>query len=335
MPVKIKVVQYGCGPIGCSIARLAATKATIDIVGAIDLVNVGLDLGEVADLDRNLGILISQDAETVLRETKPDVVLHATSSSVSAIYAQLEQIVRAGANVISSSEELSYPYRKQSDLAKKLDELAKKHQVTVVATGVNPGFLMDTWPLAMTAVCQDVQQIRAVRMQDASARRIPFQEKIGAGKTLEEFDKLVKAGTLRHVGLTESIAMIAGGLGWELDDITETIEPVVAESEVYSDFVTVRPGQAAGVRQTGHGWKDGQELITLEFQACLGAPESYDAVYITGTPDMEVVIKGGTHGDIATAAMIVNTIPRVMEAEPGLLTMKDLPIVAAYGTRNV
>ena len=135
------------------------------------------------------------------------------------------------------------------------------------------------------------------------------------------------AGTLRHVGLTESIAMIAAGLGWELDDIRDEIEPIVAESEIGSQYLTVKPGQAAGVKQTGRGLKGGQELITLDFQASLGAKESYDAVYITGTPNMEVVIKGGTHGDIATAAMVVNAIPRVIEAPPGLLTMKDLPLV--------
>ena len=158
-------------------------------------------------------------------------------------------------------------------------------------------------------------------------RRLPFQKKIGAGCTLDEFQKLVEAGTLRHVGLAESIAMLAAGLGWELDDIRDEIEPVIAESEVRSQYLTVKPGQAAGVKQTGRGFKDGQEVITLDFQAYLGAKESYDAVYITGTPNLEVIIKGGTHGDIATAAMVVNAARRVLEAPPGLLTMKDLPLV--------
>jgi len=294
---------------------------------------VGRDLGEVAGLDKKLGIIISNDASAVLRETKPDIVLHATSSSLKVIYPQLEQIIKAGANIVSSAEELSYPYGKQPDLANAIDRLAKDNQVTVLGTGVNPGFLMDTWPLVMTAVCQDVKQIKAVRIQDASPRRIPFQKKIGAGKTIEEFNKLAEAGTLRHVGLIESVAMIAAGLGWELDDITETIEPVVAKTEVRTDFVTVKPGQAAGVKQIGYGWKDGKELITLDFQAYIGARESYDAVYIIGTPNMEVIIKGGTHGDVATAAVVVNSIKRVLEAPPGLLTMKDLPIVCAMGTQ--
>ncbi len=329
MAEKIRAVQYGCGPIGCSIARLASQKDSIGIVGAIDLVNVGQDLGEVASIGRRLGILISNDADGVLNQTKPHIVLHATGSSLEAVYPQLEQIIKAGSNIVSTCEEVSYPYRKQPELAGKIDELAKEHKVTVLGTGVNPGFLMDAWPLFMTAVCQDVKQIRAVRVQDASLRRIPFQKKIGAGKTIEEFNKLVEAGTLRHVGLAESIAMIAAGLGWELDDITETIEPVIAKTEVRSDFITIAPGQAAGVKQVGYGWQDGKKLVTLDFQAYIGAGESYDAVYITGTPNMEVIIRGGTHGDIATAAMVVNSITRVLDASPGLIAMKDLPVVCA------
>ena len=184
----------------------------------------------------------------------------------------------------------------------------------------------------MSGACQQVKRIKAVRIQDASPRRGPFQKKIGAGLTLEEFKELVAAGTLRHVDLSESIAMIASGLGWELDDITESIEPVVSKTQMKTDFVTVEPGQAAGVKQVGRGISAKEELITLEFEASVGAPESYDAVYITGTPNMEVIIKGGTHGDIATVAIIINSIPRVIAAPPGLVTMKDLPIVSTLSS---
>jgi len=329
MAGKIRVVQYGCGPIGSSVAKLASQRRNIEIVGAIDIDKnkVGKDLGDVIGLDKRLGVTINDDATAVLSQTKPDIVLHTTSSWLKKVHEQLSAIIRAGINIVSTTEELSFPWRKEPGLAAEIDRLAKEHKVSVLATGINPGFLMDTWPLAMTAVCQEVKQVRVARIQDASPRRLPFQKKIGAGCTLEEFKELVDAGTLRHVGLAESIAMIAAGLGWELDDIRDEIEPIVAESEIRSQYLTVKPGQAAGVKQTGRGLKGGQELITLDFQASLGAKESYDAVYITGTPNMEVVIKGGTHGDIATAAMVVNAISRVIEAPSGLLTMKDLPLV--------
>ena len=278
--------------------------------------------------------LFRSDAGAVLKKTSPDAVLHATGSNLKNIFPQLENIIKHGVNIVSTNEELSYPYRRQPALAAEIDKLARSNQVTVLGTGVNPGFVMDAWPLFMTGVCQNVTRVKAVRIQDASSRRIPFQKKIGAGRSPAEFNKLVEAGTLRHVGLPESIAMIAAGLGWEMDDITETIEPVMLDTEVSSDFVTVRPGQAAGVRQVGYGLKGGEKAIIMDFQAYIGARESYDAVYITGTPDMEVVIKGGTHGDIATAAMAVNAVPRVVDAPPGLVTMKDLPIVRALPNKE-
>jgi len=329
MTAKIHAVQYGCGPIGSSVAKLAAQRQDIELVGAVDIDKnkVGKDLGEVVGLAKRLGVTISDDADAVLSRTKPEIVFHNTASSFQKVSGQLADIIKAGANIVSTTEELAFPWRAAPKLSADIDRLAKEHKVTVLATGINPGFVMDTWPLVMTAVCQEVRQVKVARIQDASPRRLPFQKKIGAGCTLEEFKKLVDAGTLRHVGLAESIAMLAAGLGWELDDIRDEIEPIVAESEVSSQYLTVKPGQAAGVKQTGRGLKGGQELITMDFRAYLGARESYDAVYITGTPNMEVVIKGGTHGDIATASMAVNSVRRVLEAPPGLLTMKDIPMV--------
>ncbi len=334
MVTKAKVVQFGCGPIGCSVVRYAWQRPDIELVGAIDIDEslVGRDLGEVAGLDNELGVKISADADAVLTQAKPDVVFLTTSSSLKVVYPQVERCVAAGANVVSTCEEMSYPYGKDPRLSAEIDKLAKANNVTVLATGVNPGFVMDAWPLFMCGVCQQVERVKAVRVQDASSRRGPFQKKIGAGCTLEEFKKRVADGALKHVGLPESIAMIASGLGWKLDEIIESIEPVVARAVMKTDFVTVEPGQAAGVRQVGRGIHGGEELVTLEFEAYVGAPESYDAVYITGTPNVEVVIKGGTHGDIATAAIVVNSVRRVIDAPPGLVTVKDLPIVSALGS---
>lgn len=331
--MEVKVVQYGCGPVGCMVVKFASQRPDIEIKGAIDIdkSKLGRDLGDVATLGKKLGITVSNDAETVLKEAKPDIAVLTTSSYLTTVFPQIEQCIKAGVNVVSTAEELAYPYRTQPDLAEKIDKLAKEYEVTVLGTGVNPGFLMDTWPLFMTGVCQKVSHIKAVRVQDASPRRGPFQKKIGAGCTTEEFNKLVAAGTLRHVGLPESIEMIASGMGWKLDEVTDNIEPVISKIHVKTDIVTVEPGQVAGVRQVGRGIRAGEELIRLEFEAAVGAPESYDAVYIKGTPDVEVTIKGGIHGDIATVAIAVNSIHRVISAPPGLTTMEDLPIVSALG----
>jgi len=332
---KIKAVQYGCGPIGCSVVRFAATRPDIELVGAVDIAPdlQGKDIGEIAGVGRKLNVKISDQAEALLARTKPDIVFITTSSSLKKTFPQLETCLKAGVAVVSTCEELAYPYRKDPELSDKLDKLAKANKAALLGTGINPGFMMDSWPLFMTGVCQKVDHVKAIRYQDASSRRGPFQKKIGAGCTMDEFKTKVAEGSLRHVGLAESIAMIAAGLGWELTDITETIEPVIAKKPVKTEFVEVKPGQAAGVRQIGTGFMKGKEVITLEFEAAVGANESYDSVVITGSPNMNVTVKGGTHGDIATAAIVVNSAKRVIAAPPGLVTMKDLPIVTAMGTK--
>jgi len=326
MEKQIRVVQFGIGVIGRGVTKVLAKKQDMKIVGAIDVANVGKDLGEVAGLDRKLGVKISNDLNKVTKQGKPRVAIHTTSSSLRKVYPELERLIKAKVNVVSSCEELSYPYQKAPALATRLDRLAKKCGVAVLGTGVNPGFLMDAWPLFMSGVCTEVKEVKVSRVQDASSRRIPFQEKIGAGKTKEQFRKLVREGKIRHVGLPESVAMIAAGLGWKVDKVTETIGPILYRKTVKSDYIKVKPGVVAGVKQVGRGWKKGKALITLNFEASIGAGESYDSVSIKGTPNMAVIVKGGTHGDVATVAMLTNAVARILEIPPGLKTMKDLII---------
>ena len=328
MKKDIRVLQFGIGVIGRGVTKVLAKKKDMKIVGAIDVANVGKDLGEVAGVGRKLGIRISDDLQKVVKQLKPQVAIHTTSSSLKKVFPELERLIEARVNVVSSCEELSYPHQKAPALAARLERLAKKNGVAILGTGVNPGFLMDAWPLFMSGVCTDVREVKVSRVQDASTRRIPFQQKIGAGKTKKEFQKLVNEGTIRHVGLPESVAMIAAGLGWKLDKVTETIGPILHRKTVKSDYITVKPGRVAGVKQVGRGWIKGKTPITLNFEASIGAGESYDSVSIRGTPNMEIVVKGGTHGDIATVAMLTNAVPRILEVPPGLKTMKDLIISA-------
>ncbi len=331
-----RMVQYGCGPIGARVVSFALERAGIELVGAVDNApeKAGRDLGDVAGLGRRLGVEVSGNAAGVLASTRPDVVVHTTGSKLEQVFGQLEEILRAGINVVSTCEELSYPYRRHPELSERLDALAREKGATVVATGINPGFLMDTWPLAMSAVCKEVQAVRVTRVQDASSRRVPFQEKIGAGLSPEEFQQRVDSGSFGHVGLPESIYMIADGLGWRIERIEETIAPVLLERTVRSDHITVPPGRAAGLAQTARGIGAGRDLVSMDFQAYLGAPESYDAVSITGIPDMQVRIEGGTQGDIGTVSIVLNAVPRVVAAPPGLLTMKDLPLVMCAAGRR-
>jgi hypothetical protein len=171
-----------------------------------------------------------------------------------------------------------------------------------------------------------VEHARALRIVDASKRRLPLQKKIGAGLSVEEFRTRVKEGTIKHVGLPESVAMVADGLGLRVDEITETIEPKVATERVQTEFLTVEPGQAAGVHQIARGFSEGKELIYMELQMYVGAKDPADTIELKGHPNISLVIPGGSHGDIATASVAVNSIPAILEAPSGLRTARDLPI---------
>jgi len=335
---KIKTVLYGVGAVGGMIARSLLQREGVEVVGVIDTAEdkVGRDLGVVLELGRDVGVLVSKDAASVLSETKPNVVVHATSSYLKDVFPQLEGIVKCGANVVSTCEELSYPYYSEPKLAEELDALAKKHKATVLGTGINPGFLMDTLVITLTAVCQKVEAIRAVRVMNAATRRVPFQKKIGAGLSVEDFRRAITEGCITgHVGLEQSISMIAAALGWKLEEIeVDPVEPVIAERAVRSEAIRVREGYAAGLRQTARGIRDGREVIVLDFQAYVGAEEEYDSVLIKGLPNVNQKISPCVHGDISTVAMIVNSIPKVVNAPPGLFTMKDLPVPSA-ATGNI
>lgn len=326
-----RVVQFGLGPIGQELARLALERHSFELVGAIDIDpgKVGRDVGELLGLGRATGVVVRADAAAVLAETRPDCVLHTTGSYLDRVWPQLELIVRSGCNLVSTCEELSFPAAGHPELAAQLDGLAREHGVTVLGTGVNPGYVMDTLPLFFSGVAQVVTGVRVERIQNASTRRKPLQEKIGSGKTVEEFQELVRAGTVRHVGLRESAYLIATGLGWRIERYEERIEPVIAERRITTAYFTVEPGRVCGVDQLGRAIVDGEERITLHLRMYLDADPAYDRVRLEGPVPLELVIPGGLQGDRATTAIALNAVPRVVEHAPGLVTMVDLPIVTA------
>jgi 4-hydroxy-tetrahydrodipicolinate reductase len=242
----------------------------------------------------------------------------------------IETVLKSKVPIVSTTEELSYPGYTHIRQAQKIHNWAKKAKVAVLATGVNPGFAMDALPIALTAVCERVDRVIVNRIQDARIRRLPFQQKIGAGLTTEQFQKKVDDGSVRHVGFTESIAMIADALGWALDRITDNIEPKLASVTISSEFLAVDPGYVCGIIQDGVGYRKGEPVIRLHMEAYLGAPESYDSVEIEGSPKLSMKMAGGIHGDVATASIVVNSIPKVLDASPGLHTMRDLTLPSFY-----
>jgi hypothetical protein len=330
-----RVLHVGLGPIGIGVVKQVAARKGFTIVGAVDIdpAKVGKDLGEVAGVGRTLRVAVGADLSSTIRKTKPDVVVLCTSSSLARVTPQIEAILKLKIPIVSTTEELSYPSYSNKRLARKIDALAKQAGVAVLGTGVNPGFVMDALPITLTGVCERVDKVHVDRIQDASIRRLPFQQKIGSGLTPEQFQAKVDAGTVRHVGLTESIAMIADALGWKLDRITDEIAPKIATRPVSSQFLTVKKGQVCGIIQDGVGYRNGDPAITLHMEAYLGAPESFDAVRITGSPALDMKLAGGVHGDIATASITVNSIPKVVSASGGLHTMRSLPIPSFFGGR--
>ena len=332
---KVRVILCGIGALGRRIAKFLVEKEGVEIVGAIDVAEdkIGRDLGEVLGIEKKLGVVVSDGVGVVLSRAQADVMVHATTSFLRQVYPQIAKALAHGVNVVSTCEELSYPYFVGTDIARKLDELAKKHGATVLGTGVNPGFVMDTLQITLTGACQKVNAIKVTRSLDAANRRVPFQKKIGAGLTSQELkQKLEKREITAHVGLEQSMNLIASALGWELDEVkVAPVKPVIAEKRVASKVeggVTVEPGQVAGLKQSGWAVKEGKRVITLDMHAYMGA-EEYELYTIDGVPPINMKNTPCMHGDLSTVAMIVNSIPKAINAPPGLVTMKDLPIPSA------
>lgn len=328
---KIRVMEYGLGPIGSAVARHVAERAGLELVGGVDVdpAKVGQDVGEIIGLGRPLGFAVAEKLAQVLARTETDLVLHTTNSYFDQFKPQIVEILEAGLDVVSTAEELSFPWLAHPEEAAEIDALARQVGKTVLGTGVNPGFVMDTLPLNLTAICQRVDRMDVTRVINASTRRGPFQAKIGAGMTVDDFNARMADGRMGHVGLPESVGMIFHTLGKDLTRYESSVEPVVADTPIKTDYFQVQPGQVRGLKQVARGYADEDEFVTLTFIAALGEEGDGDTIKISGEPDLEVKLKG-TNGDLATVAIIVNAIRRVREAAPGLVTMRDLPIVTLW-----
>jgi len=322
------ILHLGLGPLGRTVVRHAVERG-LNIAGVVDPAEdiAGKALSDLCDLP-GTDLRVCPSVQEALQERRAEVALVTTVSSLAKLEPQIIELAHEGLHIVSTCEELSYPWRTQPDLANRIDAVCKKHGVVCLGTGVNPGFLMDYLPAVLTGVCQRVDAVKVSRVQDASVRRVPFQQKIGAALTLEQFRAKGAAGALRHVGLPESLDMIACRIGWELDRKTESLDPVIAEHDVDTGYKPIEKGLARGVEQVARGYVRGKEVITLHFRAAVGEPESYDRIQIEGDPAIDSRIAGGVHGDTATVAITVNAIRSVLAATPGLKTMCDIPVVS-------
>jgi 4-hydroxy-tetrahydrodipicolinate reductase len=326
---EVHVAHVGLGAIGREVVRLLMRREDLRLVGVCDIDPelVGRRIGSVLGGDTGgdtdgAGVTIAER----LPEVSGDglVVTHTTSSSLARCLPELLTAVEAGASVVSSCEELSYPWVQAPEAAARLDAAARAAGTAVVGTGVNPGFAMDYLPVVLSGAAKRVDSVRVHRVQDAGRRREPLQAKVGAGITVEEFGRRVASGTMGHVGLTESAQAVAAALGWDATGATETIEPVLAAAPTPSAFGTIEPGRIAGIDQVAVVVVDGVERVRLHLQMAVGIGPSQDDIWLTGEPDLHLTVPDGLHGDLATAAALVNTIGSVRHAEPGLRVMSEL-----------
>ncbi|MHB8568142.1 MAG: NAD(P)H-dependent amine dehydrogenase family protein [Nitrososphaerales archaeon] len=323
---RYKAVSFGLGPIGASIAKLAFERNDeVELIGAVDIDPklLGKDIGEIAGLGRNTGIKVEKTGSDLYKDA--DIVLHAASSFIKVARPEFLEFCENKLDVVSTNEELSYPWYSHREIAAELDRAAKKNQTTILGTGVNPGFVMDFLPIALSGACSRIKCIEVTRILDATNRRVPFQKKVGIGMSVLQFEDNVRTGSFGHIGIVESIAIVCTALGQEIDCIDQNISPKLATQTVETDhFGTVKEGNVIGLVQDATAYSRGNQIAKYHIEMYAGAAEPRDEIILRGEPDMTMIIPGGTPGDSATAAIIVNSIARVAEAAPGLLTVKDL-----------
>ncbi len=327
---ELNALFVGLGPLGRLIAADFVARRFGRIAGAADPAPdiAGRHVGQIVPgAESFLTVARSIDEALSRAAPKPNCAIVATSSSLPRCMPALRSILAAGISIVSTCEELLFPWPAHEGLAAELDSLARRHGARILGTGVNPGFLMDTWPVFMTAVCREVRALRASRIQDATTRRIPFQQKIGAGLDDAAFKKKVAEGSLRHVGLRESAHFIAHYLGLEIAHYEETIDPVRAERDMTCDVGPISRGGISGVRQTASATNNaGKPVVSLEFIAAIGQSDPHDRVVIDSDPPIDATIRGGVHGDTATSAIALNSIRPLLAAPPGLHTMATIAL---------
>lgn len=320
------VVVMGLGFIGQEIARAALQSEELELIGAVDKSPslAGKKLSDVLGLPAGTFKISSTIGQAVGRR-RGVVLLHATGSKLPQVTDQVLEALNFGMHVVSTCEELAFPWFNHAELAEKIDLAAQRAGTTVIGTGINPGFVMDRLVATLGQICGPVRHAKVSRVVDARTRRAGLQRKVGAGLTEDEFFALVDKDAVGHVGLVESTALCALGLGIDCDDYEEELTPVFADEDISGGAFLVKKGQVAGMHQVAVALDDGQERVRLELTIALGADDPGDVIELDADPKVKVLIPGGLPGDRATAHLVVNAAPRMTASQPGLLTVLELP----------
>ncbi len=328
MKRKIKVIQFGLGQIGINIARtLLRHDERFELVGCVDNApdKVRKDIGELLEPKSifNLTIVDSIDS---LRRRRADVVIHSAVSYLPEAAEQIKSMVEMGYNVMTTAEEMFFLRQRNPKLFKKLDSLAKRKHLRILATGVNPGYVMDSLILTLTAPCISISNIRAERMVNLSNRRLALQRKLGVGLTAQEFVEQVDNGRFGHVGLTDSAEFVSNYLGIKHDNIRSSVQPIVADHDYHGDEIFVAMNHVIGVRQEVVVEKGAQAVLSLRLTMRIDASIEYDAIFVDGDPPVNVVINNGIMGDTATVGLVANQIENFLQTAPGYHDMSEMRI---------
>jgi 2,4-diaminopentanoate dehydrogenase len=330
MPRTLKVAVAGLGPVGQALARLVLQTPGLKLVAAADPAprHAGQDLGLLLGLPRRMGLKVEADPERWLRKTRADVAFVCTSSLLKDVRPLVQALVTRRTHVLTSCEELAFPVAAHAGAFRELDRLARAKKVVLLATGVNPGFAMDALALGLTGPCARVRRVSVTRVVDAGGK-LNVQRRVGAGLNLGQFRRALTEGTIRHVGLQQSAQMIATALGWKLERLDETVEPAIAPRDLDTEYLRIPAGAVAGLKQCVRGYRDSELAVSLDLQVYVGAESPRDHVLVDGEPPVDATIAGGLGSEASTAALLVNSLPRALAAGPGLLSVKDLPLVHA------
>ncbi len=327
MVAKIKVLVVGLGEIGVQTCNLILQKKSLELLAAVDIDpnKANKDLGEFLK-KKKLGIKVYNDLKTALDELKPEVTILTSKSHLSEIANDIFLCVENHSSVISSCEELLFPFEKHKKLSEEIDLKAKENFVHVLGTGVNPGFVMDTLPVFLTSVCSDVKTVKITRVVDLKKRRKALQAKAGLGLSRNDFIKLVKQQKIGHIGLMESAQFINYYLKLGATKFSEKIEPILAKGKLKTRFFEVKQGEVSGLNHSIIGKSETKKVLELNLIFRADVSENFDEIIVDGNPSIKLKIENGVSGDIATVAMMVNVIPNLLYSRYGLITMKDVII---------
>lgn len=321
---ELRVVLFGVGVIGSGVLRLAQTRARLRIVGAVvrrpEL--EGRPAREVVP-EAPADLVLSTDGAAVLRDTRPDVVIVATRSRLHEVLPQLRLAAEAGAAIACTAEELAYITPDDAADAREIFDLAEKHRVAIVALGINPGFLLDVWPLLLSSLAHDIATIHAERAVDLSGFGPTVRASLGVGYWPDAFERELARGTIAgHLGFRESLRLIGNAIGRPVDETSVVTRPILAVGRRKLIGGEIVPGQTAGVSQVATGRTNGTEWLRLTMNASVSLDEAnvapVDRFEITGATTLTATISPGVSAVAGTVGRIVNAIPAVAAAAPGV-----------------